>query len=166
MLMAYTFGFKETIAKLQARTQMLVDDVVEQLLVTGEEAINTARRTGDYMDWTGNLRNSIGYEVISQGEIVSQGTTQGMTASAEGYTGNAEAVEAEIQDAFRQHEKGINDKDVSLIVVAGMHYGKYVEELHGRTVTKTAFIEAEHNFKERMKTLKKEFTDDVKKIMK
>lgn len=158
--MGYSYGFEKVIAKLKARAQMLADDVVEQLDYTGEEAINRARQTGDYLDQTKNLRSSIGYEVLVEGVKETGGTTLEEVGPSD-----PEKVKEEVQDALRQHKKGAKNKDISLVIVAGMEYGKYLEH-KGYTVTKTAFLEAEQNFKRRMKTLRKEFTEDVKKILK
>lgn len=75
----------------------------------GIEAVNEAVLSGSYRNRTGNLRNSIGYIVAIDGEVVS---------------------ELFKNDYGSQYAKKIlldYPKGIVLIVVAGMNYGVYVE---------------------------------------
>lgn len=70
-----------------------------------------------YIDWTSNLRNSIGYVVVIDGDIVDEGGFDMTLGGAQGKkTGGAYA-----KSLARQYPQGM-----ALIVVAGMNYASYV----------------------------------------
>lgn len=93
-------------AKQNIETQILVFNYI------GQTFINEARDGGNYKDRTGNLRSSIGYAVINNGNIENskfygeqKGTSSAMTLINE----------------------VMNTQGIELIVTAGMEYAKYVE---------------------------------------
>lgn len=115
------------------RTQAIENAVVYNLLYVGEQVVNHARNLPspsaasfdghipphqpNYIDWTANLRSSIGYVLVVDGQVVNtssfepiKGGTQG---AAEGRS-FAEQLASEVQ------------KGIALIVVAGKNYAKYV----------------------------------------
>lgn len=117
----------------------------------GEDAIAEARRNGSYNNITGNLRNSIGYAVISDGSKVSGASNGGVSpisgndtdklASESGYKSHVEAL---VNDA---------ENEMQLIVVAGMEYAPFVEH-RGKNVLQSAKTMVEKTVPEEIEDLK------------
>lgn len=106
--------------------------VVRNLRYLGERCINEARDSGSYSDRTGNLRASIGYVVMSDGKPL--GTPVIAGGSPEG--------EAQSRKTLEQVASETTEQGLVLIVVAGMHYAKYVES-RGYNVLTSAQLLAE-----------------------
>ncbi len=83
----------------------------------GEEAVNEAIANGSYKDRTANLRSSIGYIVVDNGEVVNIGDFESIKG---GDLGSSEGK------AFARSLIG-EISGLGLIVVAGMNYATYVE---------------------------------------
>ena len=92
--------------------------VLNTLQYVGESCITEARNNGKYIDRTGNLRSSIGYVVVNNGIIVTQGNSQ---KYLEGTLGETNGVK------FVRDLAARNNKGMVLIVAAGMNYAVYVE---------------------------------------
>lgn len=107
--------------------------IIDRLCYIGSLCINEAREHGDYNNPTGNLRSSIGYEVVVDGQVYEKAIVE-MTKN--GTEGRKEA------DAFlnRLAEKHLTG--ICLIVVAGMSYAVYVEG-RGKNVLTSAELLAE-----------------------
>ena len=110
--------------------------IIKFLTYAGESCINEARTGGTYRDQTGNLRSSIGYVIVNNGETVQISSFEQVKSGGEGSTGG---------ESFAKLLAGKNSKGLVLIVVAGMNYAKYVaakgfnvldssEDLAGRLV--------------------------------
>lgn len=133
--------------------------IVKRLMRIGEECVNVARNLPspdanasikfvkgkrkplikkynphqpNYIDWTGNLRHSIGYLVAVNGEIINADLQ------------NTEATET-AQKALLKYKDGI-----VLIMVAGMKYAYYVSK-KGYDVLDSAIIEMKKKFEELVK---------------
>lgn len=107
--------------------------IIYQLCIIGEEVVNHARmlpspsaddfdakitpHQPNYMDWTANLRSSIGYIVAIDGEIIQMSEFEPIKGGAEG---SAKGKQYALQ-LVEQYPQG-----AVLIVVAGMHYASYV----------------------------------------
>jgi pyrimidine deaminase RibD-like protein len=106
---------------LADRIERMKKALVYNLNYVGEECVNTARITArkgrDYKDQTGNLRSSVGYVVVVDGEIVSESSFEQVSTGAEGSQEGRNYAER----IAKQHPQGI-----ALVVVAGMNYAKYV----------------------------------------
>ncbi len=113
--------------------------LIRQLFVVGEKCVNDARLSGSYTDRTGNLRSSIGYGVIDNGNIV---TVAGFTQVKDAKDGPKKG--REYLDALLKENK-VNGP--TLIVVAGMNYAKYVAD-RGYNVLDSAEMLAEKLVKE------------------
>jgi len=100
-------GLKELQKKLRARAAAMQEILEFRLKTLGEEAVKHAKRNKGYENRTGNLENSISYILYKNGEVVSQhiGKTDGVDIS-----GNPKS------------------KGFTLVIAAGMSYGKYVED--------------------------------------
>lgn len=99
---------------------------IQWLLRLGEIVVKKARENGSYQDQTANLRNSIGYIVVHNGNVVS-----------ESFTGNTSPRVSKGSDQSMAHNKGSDyakeianslDKNKTYLVwVAGMEYATAVE---------------------------------------
>ena len=97
----------------------------------GEKAVNEAKENGNYQDHTANLRNSIGYVVSIDGQVVEENfnaSKHGTEPSNEDPLEYGRTLAVEVA----QSKRGI-----SLVVVAGMRYASYVES-KGRVVLTSA----------------------------
>jgi len=106
-------------AFLEERIKRLEKALLYRLFVIGEQVLNVARSTNSYKDQTGNLRSSIGYVVVQDGNIVRMSD---FAVVKEGVEGQADGQEF-ARSLARRHNKGI-----VLIVVAGMNYAYYVKK--------------------------------------
>ena len=107
--------------ELSAYQQM----VVRKLQYAGERLIIQARQHGSYTDQTGNLRSSIGYVIVKDGQILTGSgfNTIPPRVRREGdvYNGSKEG-QSLAKEIASKYKRGI-----ALIVVAGMNYAAYVE---------------------------------------
>lgn len=104
-----------------------------------------------YIDWTGNLRASIGYVVLWDGAVVKMSDFAPVRGKGKkggnGLTGSKKGRE------FLQKLIEENGEGLVLIVVAGMPYAAYVEAL-GYDVLDSAEIKAEEIVKRLLSKLK------------
>lgn len=133
---------KKIYAKLQIERKKLIDFLVKQLSYIGEACVKIAREYGDYNDITGNLRSSISYIVLNDGEIKVHGASKQYSGKhGDGAKGvqEGEALLKRLQAKFPW--------GVVLVVCAGMEYAAFVENVRGRRVLIDAELEAERLFK-------------------
>lgn len=135
---------------LDVKIQDLYKALVTQLAYIGEEAVKIARQKGSYMDVTGNLRSSIGYCVLANGEPVVNGTTERFKGKSGDGGEGASAAKALLDKLKSEHPRGI-----VLIVCAGMNYAAEVEHVKHKDVLTSAELRAEE--------LAKRFLDSITK---
>ena len=123
----------------------------------GQSAYETAVQEGKYNNITGNLRSSLGYVISMDGKIVKEGGFKRIDGRGENYekvfftTRSQKTVQfwakgksgdgsegsrqwlSYARDLASKHTKG-----VTLIVVAGMDYASYVNDIHKLNVIDTA----------------------------
>lgn len=99
---------------IRKKVQIIEDTLLDLIKQTAEQFISDARSTQTYQDRTRNLRGSIGYVIVKDGEEIF-GNFEGV---AEG-TSQAKLLTSEVKS---EHPRGY-----VLIVVAGMNYAVYVE---------------------------------------
>lgn len=110
------------------------NEILKKLSFIGENAVNDARANGDYLDHTGNLRSSIGYTILKNGETVR--------------TSSFDQVKQEASEAKKESTKLLDELRTRfntgfvLIVVAGMDYAVTVEA-RGRNVLSSSKLLAE-----------------------
>ena len=104
-------------AYIDSSIEKALQVVVNTFMYVGEACIREARVRGSYMDQTGNLRSSIGYVVVADGEIVRKNIVDTVKNGTDG------AKEA---DSFIESLASELSASVGLIVVAGMNYASYV----------------------------------------
>lgn len=102
--------------------------VLQSLRYVGEEFIAQARRTDTYKDHTGNLRNSIGFIILEEGQIIAE-TFDGSGAGQ----ANGKALAREIATRYSDFEGYV------LVVVAGMEYAAAVESKGFDVLTGSTF---------------------------
>lgn len=145
-------GFKAIEKGLEAFPERVKRAVVNTLSYAGEQCVNTAKslpspsaadfpdypkippHQPNYIDWTANLRSSIGYVVAIDGEVVSgHDSFKAVNGGEEGARKGLEFAMATVE----RYKTGI-----VLILVAGMHYAAYVQS-KGYDVLNSAVIKAE-----------------------
>lgn len=115
-------------SEIRKATQGAIDhriaEIVTMLSVAGEQAVNEARTSHLYKDQTGNLTASIGYAVFVDGSQADVGEFNNVQApKGDGTEGTLTGREFALSLAS-EFPKGI-----TLVVVAGMKYAKYVEAM-------------------------------------
>lgn len=125
--------------KLEEAVARIEKAIFANLSYLGEECVNHARTVGDYRDQTGNLRNSIGYVIVKDGQIVKRNFQRSASVkNSKGKTtkGGKDGVltgEKLAEELARQ----VAPEGFVLIVVAGMAYASKVES-RGRNVLSSA----------------------------
>lgn len=104
----------------------------EKLLVTlryaGEHFVKFARESGKYIDHTGNLRSSIGYVIVMNGEIIDSDFQVSGKGGTDKHTGKEKGEKLARVIAM------IHNEGMVLIGVAGMEYAVYVEAMESKDV--------------------------------
>lgn len=117
--------------------------IVENLNYLGMQCIQIAKSLNTYQDRTGNLRNSIGYLIMKDGNII--------TSTFENNTGGNNG---------EKHAKNVSTNypnGYALIVVAGMEYAGYVEDVHNLAVLQPAENYARGKAEQIMKNILSKF---------
>ncbi|MDD4032412.1 MAG: hypothetical protein PHS48_04105 [Bacteroidales bacterium] len=99
----------------------------------GEESLVRIRNRSSAESWndqTGNLRASIGYGVVMHGALVFLGGCNGTYGTTGGAEGRKEG-KAFLRRIASEHA---DPKGFALILVAGMEYASYVEEMENKDV--------------------------------
>jgi len=94
-----------------------VTKIIEAFAYIGEQFVNAARRNGTYTDRTGNLRSSIGYVIVINGDVVRK-----HVATKSDATADVEALIESVRGLYR---------GIVLIGFAGMNYAAAVESVGG-----------------------------------
>jgi len=136
MKIRMTTKMDEIDAFLNADAKKVETETVRMLARLGEESVNEARdRTPEqsWIDQTGNLRSSIGYEIMANGKSVLISAFPVVKNGQEGSTTGKSAV--------RELSKR-NGTGYSLIIVAGMKYAPLVEARENKCVLASAELMA------------------------
>lgn len=146
-----TFQCNIDLEKLSKQIGQQLEEVTDLLVLRfkeiGEECFKIAKEkkaeNGGYNDVTGNLRSSIGYVILVDGETVFDGKPEQSPGSqGDGAKGVAEG------EALLNTLKSKFPSGVVLIVCAGMEYASYVEDIHGLDVLASARNVAERMMKQ------------------
>ena len=111
---------------IEEQLNLKVERLINSLSYIGEGALRIAREQGSYTDRTGNLRNSTGYVIAVDGEIIAR-------AGFKSKNGDG--------SAFAEELARTTDGKAVLVVCAGMSYATYVSR-RGYDVLDSAEIEA------------------------
>lgn len=121
MAIVPNFQMSDVDKVLRAADDQMVNSVLRVLRYVGEKAVNEARLNGAYQDQTANLRNSIGYVIVVNGKVIDENFTYSSRGTA---TDEEDGLKIGRKLAL---EIASQQKDIALIVVAGMKYALYVE---------------------------------------
>lgn len=103
-----------------------VDNVLSMALPElGEKAVTFSKDNKGYQDQTANLKNSISFAVFFDGKLIN--TVIGKIPEPDKVKGG----QAQVQNALDEYASKpgvVAPKGYTIIVVAGMVYGKYVED--------------------------------------
>ena len=127
-----------------------------RLMQLAEEAVTYSKENKGYQDRTANLKNSISFALYLDGEIVT--SVQGQIPKPEETKGGQDAVNAAL-NSYAQQEGVVATKGYSLIIVAGMNYGKYVEDKGYNVLHLTRYY-----LRDEMKKIFKEVTEMIKNV--
>lgn len=111
--------------RLNKKKELFVASLGTDLMQLGEAAVTHAKNNKGYQDRTGNLKNSISYALFLDGELVQ--SVAGNIPHPEKTEEGQESVE-EALTAFAGQTGIVASKGYTIIVVAGMNYGKHVED--------------------------------------
>lgn len=120
---------------LEDRRKLLENLILRNLNYLGMKCVTYAKSLDTYKDQTGNLRNSIGYVIVKNGQIVEslfQSDNQGQENKTSEKSGEEEGIKFAKETAQNFREGYV------LIVVAGMDYASYVEDVHHLDVLQPA----------------------------
>ena len=128
MALSFKTGFdtEEIKRNIQDRLDKIEAAIINRLKYTGEEFVKNARTNANFKDHTGNLRASIGYAILKNGERVEESITGGVGGTA------ATNVISEVGAAF--------PKGFVLLVVAGMEYAAAVESQSLDVLTSSSLL--------------------------
>lgn len=104
-------------AYIKERMNRLKQAIIYNLCAIGEKVRNEAIESGSYKDRTKNLRSSVGYIVVVDGQVYK-------TGSFGKPDGNSDGKNAGM--SYARSLAGKFPKGIVLIVVAGMRYASYV----------------------------------------
>lgn len=118
-----------TAADIRARMNRMLElrkkALIGQLFYIGEECLTQARSGHKYLNQTGNLCSSIGYCILDDGKIISEGEWKAVAGGkGDGEEGKKQGVAFLHDLAAKQTTKGI-----VFLMVAGMPYAQYVEAM-------------------------------------
>lgn len=126
--------------------------VIRNLQRLGEECVIYVKdRTGEesWYDQTGNLRSSIGYVIAMDGKIVRSGGFSQILNGSEGPTEGKQ---------FAKEVAEANPGKYVLIVVAGMNYASYVEEMDNKDVLASASLFAERELPKMIRRIEEQIS--------
>lgn len=148
--------------------QTLRRRIIRDLSYAGEKAVKKARGIvtagggggvlPPYTVQTGNLVSSVGYAVVQDGQIVTMSSFQAVQGKpdkngvpeGDGQEGSTTG-KAYVKELAMRFPQGY-----ALILVAGMHYASYVQELHHRDVLVSGSLIAEQLVREMQEKFKTE----------
>ncbi|MGL5913931.1 MAG: hypothetical protein ACRCZB_07170 [Bacteroidales bacterium] len=119
---------------------------IRNLSYVGEQCVNEGRSANSYYDQTGNLRSSIGYIIIKDGQVAKMSSFELAGRGTDRVTGQRDGRE------FANKLVSSFPEGIVLIVVAGMSYASYVSA-KGINVLDSAELMAEKLVPQMMKKL-------------
>lgn len=123
---------KDIMFHIDKKVEAIRDAVISVLFDVGLQCVTEARNNPGYMDQTGNLRSSIGFCVVHEGQIVEKVLSRDL-----GDGGPSSAAGMSASDRLMERLAQGRRSGFSLIVAAGMSYAVYVEG-RGRNVISSA----------------------------
>lgn len=117
--------------------------IINLLIYLGKKCVNKARSLNSYQDQTGNLRSSIGFMVLDNGQVVGSSSFPKVKTGSDGRNAGSDFIKT----LASEYGEGL-----ILIVVAGMNYASYVEAM-GLDVLTSAELFAEQTLPSMLRKL-------------
>ena len=155
--------------KLEERADTAVFNLLSK---TGEEFVKVARTEGNYQDWTGNLRSSIGYVIVRDGLIIQESSFDKVRGAGDNMalvnfkTKDGRSVKFAVQGTSGDGSEGQQmgkrlvydlantySRGYVLICVVGMKYAVYVEAMDNKDVISRAAMKSEDFIKAQSRSL-------------
>lgn len=118
-------GIEELQKRLKEKSALVERKLEMGLSQVGEEAVTFSKENKGYHDRTANLKNSISYALFKDGELIEQHIGK-IPKPKEDPIGQPQV--ADNLTRYAAQEGVVKPHGYTLIVVAGMNYGKYVED--------------------------------------
>ena len=138
--------------------ETLQEQIIIQLQYLGQECVSRIRGRGQSESWidrTGNLRSSIGSAVYEDGKKKLSTAFESVFGGQEG----AEAGKRMIDALAKEYSQ-----TYAMVVVAGMDYASYVENMNGKDVLASTRLWAESVIGERIEDALHNAEEIIKKI--
>nr|DAU17247.1 MAG TPA: hypothetical protein [Caudoviricetes sp.] len=111
--------------RLNEKRQQIISYLNMRLMQLAEEAVTYSKENKGYQDRTANLKNSISFALYLDWQLITSAV--GKIPKEEEAEEGQEGVSAALNE-YAQKEGVVAPKGYSLVIVAGMNYGKYVED--------------------------------------
>ena len=136
-------GFEEVIKYIDTQSERVVKAFIDDLNYVGLQVVTYVRdRSGieSWYDQTGNLRSSIGYVVIYDGNIIGEGGFEMVDGPrrVETFDDGSQIGQSFAESFAEKYVHGY-----ALVIVAGMEYASYVEDMESKDVLKSGQFQAE-----------------------
>lgn len=148
-------GLEKLQRKLLERKERLERVLDMKLMQLAEEAVSHAKHNKGYKDRTANLKNSISFALFYNGKLVRMNVGQipKPEESPQGQQGVQNALET-----YSNEPDVVAPKGYSLVIVAGMEYGAYVEHRGYNVLHLTKYF-----LRDEMRTILEETLEDIDK---
>lgn len=138
--------------------ETLQEQVIIQLQYLGQECVSRIRGRGQSESWidrTGNLRSSIGSAVYENGKKKLSTAFESVFGGQEGSEAGKRMIDALAKEYSQTY---------AMVVVAGMDYASYVENMNGKDVLASTRLWAESVIGERIEDALHNAEEIIKKI--
>lgn len=124
--------------KLNEKKQQVTNTLNVALMQLAEEAVTYSKNNKEYKDHTANLKNSISFALYFDGEIVTSKIGDDYNSTYKDEKGRIQDNPYSKDEVMQFRENALSEyakkdgviapRGYSLIIVAGMNYGKHVED--------------------------------------
>lgn len=138
--------------------ETLQEQIIIQLQYLGQECVSRIRGRGQSESWidrTGNLRSSIGSAVYENGKKKLATAFESVFGGQEGSEAGKRMIDALAKEYSQTY---------AMVVVAGMDYASYVENMNGKDVLASTRLWAESVIGERIEDALRNAEEIIKKI--
>ena len=138
--------------------ETLQEQIIIQLQYLGQECVSRIRGRGQCESWidrTGNLRSSIGSAVYENGKKKLATAFESVFGGQEGSEAGKRMIDALAKEYSQTY---------AMVVVAGMDYASYVENMNGKDVLASTRLWAESVIGERIEDALHNAEEIIKKI--
>lgn len=118
-------GVEALQSRLNARREAIINALKVELSQLAESAVTYSKDNKGYQDRTANLKNSISYALFLDGELVTSAVGK-LPKPDKSERGQANVEET--LNTYASQNGVVAPQGFSLVIVAGMNYGKYVED--------------------------------------